>query len=491
MVFLRYNSGVCFGIMVEERSGKHRINKEDLMSESTVKENKMGVMPIPKLLINISLPMMASMLVQALYNIVDSIFVGMISEDALSAVSYAFPIQNLMIALSVGTGVGVNALVSRHLGEKDFKKANKVATNGLVLSLITSVIFSMIVLIFSARFFKFFTDNEQIVRYGTQYAKIVGGICYSLFIQAFLEKMLQSTGRTKLSMITQMVGAVTNIILDPIMIFGMFGLPRMEVAGAAIATVIGQTVAACLAVYMNINKNKELSISIRKYPPSMKVIGNIYGIGLPTIVMMAVSSVMNFGMNKVLGTFSDTAVAVFGAYYKLQSFIFMPVLGLNNGMLPIVAYNYGARRPDRIKEVLALGIKVAAAIMAVGVMLFVFVPAPLLGMFSASEQMLVIGVPALRIISAHFIIAAFCIICVSTFQALGHGMLSLIVSASRQLLVLLPVAFIFGSLFGLNSVWWAFPIAELVSATLCFIFLKKMLREEIEPLYEKNNPHLS
>ncbi|MBE5906320.1 MAG: MATE family efflux transporter [Lachnospiraceae bacterium] len=454
------------------------------MSDQKRKENKMGIMPIPKLLLDVSLPMMASMLVQALYNIVDSIFVGSISEDALSAVSYAFPIQNLMIALSVGTGVGVNALVSRHLGAKDYKQANQVATNGLVLSIITSIIFSIVVFCFNGPFFRFFTNNQTIVKYGMDYARIVGGFCYALFIQAFLEKMLQSTGRTRLSMITQMTGAITNVILDPIMIFGLFGFPRMEVTGAALATVIGQTVAAIVAVFMNVYKNKELHISLRKYPVSLSIIKSIYAIGLPSIIMMAVSSVMNFGMNKVLGKFSDTAVAVFGAYYKLQSFIFMPVIGLNNGMLPIVAYNFGARKPERIKATLKLAVKVAVCIMTVGVLLFLFLPAQLLGLFSASDQMIAIGAPALRIISTHFIVAGYCIICTSSFQALGHGMLSLIVSASRQLLVLLPVAFVFGSLFGLTSVWWSFPIAELASATLCTIFLRKMLREEIEPLYQ-------
>jgi len=458
--------------------------KEKTMSDTIHEENKMGTMPIPKLLLDMSLPMMASMLVQALYNIVDSIFVGSISEDALSAVSYAFPIQNLMIALSIGTGVGVNALVSRHLGAKDYDRANHVATNGLLLSIVTSVLFSILVLCFCGPFFRFFTDNQTIVRYGIDYARIVGGFCYALFIQTFLEKMLQSTGRTRLSMLTQMAGAITNVILDPILIFGLFGLPRMEVAGAALATVIGQTVAAIVAVLMNVYKNKELHISLKKYPFSLSIVKSIYAIGLPSIIMMAVSSVMNFGMNKVLGKFSDTAVAVFGAYYKLQSFIFMPVIGLNNGMLPIVAYNFGARKPDRIKGVIKLAVQVAVCIMAVGVMLFVFLPSKLLGLFSASEQMLAIGVPALRIISVHFIVAGYSIICTSSFQALGHGMLSLIVSVSRQLVVLLPVAFLFGSLFGLTSVWWSFPIAEIASATLCTVFMRKILREEIAPLYE-------
>ncbi|SFQ17006.1 putative efflux protein, MATE family [Lachnospiraceae bacterium XBB1006] len=453
------------------------------MSEHTQTENKMGVMPIPKLLVDMSLPMMASMLVQALYNIVDSIFVGSISEDALSAVSYAFPIQNLMIALSIGTGVGVNALVSRHLGAKNFKLANQIATNGLILSILTSFLMSVSVFCFCGPFFRFFTHNQTIIRYGIDYARIVGGLCYALFIQAFLEKMLQSTGRTRLSMITQMTGAITNVILDPIMIFGLFGFPRMEVAGAALATVIGQTFAAILAIFMNVYKNKELHISLRSYPFSLKIVKNIYAIGLPSIIMMAVSSVMNFGMNKVLGKFSDTAVAVFGAYYKLQSFIFMPVIGLNNGMLPIVAYNFGARKPDRIKGVMKLAVKGAICIMTVGTLLFLIFPAQLLGLFSASPQMLAIGVPALRIISSHFIVAGYSIICTSSFQSMGHGMLSLIVSVSRQLIVLLPVAFLFGLLFDLSSVWWCFPIAEIASAALCTLFMRKMLREEINPLY--------
>ncbi|MCR5452776.1 MAG: MATE family efflux transporter [Lachnospiraceae bacterium] len=452
------------------------------MSKEIIQENKMGFWPIPKLLVNISLPMMASMLVQALYNIVDSIFVAKISEDALSAVSYAFPIQNMMIALSVGTGVGVNALVSRHLGEKDFKQANTVASNGLIISLCSAVLVSVCVFLFCTPFFDFFTDNQTIISYGVDYARIVGGFCYCLFLQVFMEKMLQSTGQTRLSMITQMVGSITNIILDPILIFGLFGLPRMEVKGAALATVIGQTVAAITAVFMNIYKNKELEISPKKYPFSFSVIKNIYSIGLPTIVMMAVGSVMNFGYNKILGTFSDTAVAVFGAYYKLQSFIFLPIMGLNNGMLPIVAYNYGAKKPDRIKATIKLALATAVAIMTIGALLFLFAPATLLSLFNASENMIAIGVPALRIISIHFIIAGFSIVSISTFQALGHGMITLIISAIRQLIVLLPAAYIFGKLFGLSSVWWSFPIAEIASAALCAFFLKKVIREEVNTL---------
>ena len=455
------------------------------MSEK-IKENKMGVMPVNKLLFDISIPMMTSMLVQALYNIVDSIFVGRISEEALSAVSYAFPIQNLMIALSVGTGVGVNALVSRYLGAKDYKRANDVSTNGIIISVVTSIIFAIICLVFSAPFFRFFTDNETIVKYGIDYARIVGGLCFGLFIQALMEKLLQSTGNTKLSMITQMIGAIANIILDPIMIFGLFGFPRLEVAGAALATVTGQTIAAIIAIFMNIHKNKEIKISFKEHPFSWSVVGSIYQIGLPSIVMMAVSSIMNFGMNKILGRFSDTAVAVFGAYYKLQSFIFMPVMGLNNGLLPIIAYNFGAVKPDRIKETFILGFKTALALMAVGVILFWTVPAQLLSLFSASDNMTAIGVNALRIISFHFMIAAFSIVCISTFQALGHGVLALIVSVSRQLVVLLPSAFVLAFFFGLSKVWWCFPLAEVASASLCFIFLKHLIKTEIEPLYTKN-----
>ena len=450
-----------------------------------MKENKMGVMPVTKLLFDVSIPMMTSMLVQALYNIVDSIFVGRISEEALSAVSYAFPIQNLMIALSVGTGVGVNALVSRHLGAKDYKRADDVATNGVFIAIVTSILFAIAVVIFSGPFFRFFTQNQQIVKYGIDYARIVGGLSFGLFMQAMAEKLLQSTGRTRLSMITQMIGAITNIILDPIMIFGLFGFPRMEVAGAALATVVGQTIAAVAAILMNIHKNKEINISFKKNPINLQIIGSIYEIGIPTIIMMAVSSIMNFGMNKILGMFSDTAVAVFGAYYKLQSFIFMPVMGLNNGMLPIIAYNFGAVKPDRIKATFKLGFKVALALMAVGVALFWIVPAQLLSLFSASANMTEIGVNALRIISVHFMIAAFSIVSISTFQALGHGVFALIVSVARQLGVLLPAAFIFSKLFGLAMVWWCFPIAEIAAASLCFIFLRRIIKMEIEPLYQK------
>ena len=412
------------------------------MSEQVV-ENKMGTMPIGKLLVNMSTPMMISMLVQALYNIVDSIFVAMIEEDALTAVSLAFPIQNLMIAFAMGTAVGMNALVSRHLGEKNFDRANRVAVNGIWLALFTAIAFCVGISLTTDRFFHLLTKDAQIIAYGTTYLHIIGWLCFGVFFQVVFEKLLQATGKTFYSMITQIVGAVINVILDPMLIFGIGPFPKMGVAGAAIATIFGQTVGTILAIYFNIHFNKELHLDMRKYRLSGEIVGHIYSIGAPSIVMVAIGSIMNFGLNKILLWVSgSTAAAVFGVYFKLQSFIFMPIFGLNNGMIPIVAYNYGAAKPDRIKRTIFLAGRAAVIIMAVGTALFWVFPEFFLGLFSASENMMAMGVVALRIISVHFMIAGISIICSSALQALGHGFFSMITSIVRQLVVLLPAAFV-------------------------------------------------
>lgn len=455
----------------------------EVQQKTQTKENKMGVMPINRLLITISVPMMISMLVQALYNIVDSMFVAQLSENALTAVSLAFPVQNLMIAVASGTGVGVNALLSRSLGEKNTEYANKIANNGIILAVCSAVVFAVLAGLFSALFFKVQTDNPEIIKYGTDYVRICGMLSVGIFCQIMMERLLQSTGKTVYSMISQTVGAITNIILDPIMIFGLFGFPKMEVAGAALATVIGQMVAALLGLYLNITRNKELKISPVKYRFSLQVVKNIYKIGIPSIIMLSIGSVMTFGMNKILMAFTSTATAVFGVYFKLQSFIFMPIIGLNNGMVPIVAYNYGARKPERIMKVIKLSIMYAVLIMLVGLFGFQFFAELLLGIFNASEAMLKIGVAALRTISLHFTIAGFCIISCSVFQALGNGVLSMTVSICRQLLVLLPSSYILARIGGLSAVWWSFGIAEIVSAVLCAIFLRKIYRKTIKPLY--------
>ncbi len=449
-----------------------------------IRENKMGVMPIQKLLLGMSVPMMISMLVQALYNIVDSMFVARLNENALTAVSLAFPVQNLMIAVGTGTGVGVNALVSRSLGEKNTNYANKAANNGVYLSIFSAVAFALMSLIFGRFFFAVQTDDPQIIAYGAGYVRIIGILSIGMFFQFITERLLQSTGKTIYTMFTQSLGAIINIILDPIMIFGLFGFPRMEVAGAAVATVTGQIIAAALGLWFNRKKNHELHISLRKYKVEGEVVKGIYSVGIPSIIMASIGSVMTFGINKILMAFTSTAAAVFGVYFKLQSFVFMPVFGLNNGMVPIVAYNYGARKPDRIMKTMRLSIIYAVSIMIMGFAVFQIVPESLLAIFDASEEMVEIGVPALRIISFSFLGAGFGIVSSSVFQALGHGMLSLIVSVLRQLIVILPVAWILARVGGLHMVWWAFPIAEIFSAIVCFIFVKRVYRKEIRPLYK-------
>lgn len=453
------------------------------MSEIQQPENKMGTMPISKLLITMSLPMMLSMLVQALYNIVDSMFVAKLSEDALTAVSLAFPIQTLMIAVAAGTGVGINALLSRNLGEKNFEGANTAARNGLFLGIISCVVFAVLGGFGSHFFFALQTDNPVILNYGTQYLTIITILSFGIFMQITFERLLQSTGKTIYNMITQGTGAIINIILDPILIFGLFGFPRLEVAGAAIATVIGQIIAVAMSFYFNLKKNREININMRGFRPHAKTIIVIYEVGIPSIIMQAIGSVMTFGMNKILLMFSSTAAAVFGVYFKLQSFIFMPVFGLNNGMIPIIAYNYGAKNKKRIMETAKLSIFIAVSIMLIGLLVFQTSSGFLLkNLFDASDKMLSIGVPALRIISLSFLFAGYCIIVGSVFQALGNGMYSLIVSAARQLVVILPVAYIFATAFGLHMVWWSIPIAEIVSLTLSTILLKRIYRLKVKPL---------
>lgn len=452
------------------------------MSDSTRKENKMGVMPIPKLLFTMSLPIILSMLVQALYNIVDSMFVARLNENALTAVSLTFPIQNLIIAVASGTGVGINSLLSRNLGEKNYEAADRAASNGLFLGFMSSLAFAVLGGLCSGVFFHIQTTDLQIVRYGTQYMRIITICSIGIFLQVTCERLLQATGKTFYAMITQGTGAIINIILDPILIFGLFGFPRLEVAGAAVATIIGQMIAAAMALLFNITKNKDIHIHLKGFRPNRTVILNIYTVGIPSIIMMSIGSVMTFGMNKILLMFSSTAAAVFGVYFKLQSFIFMPIFGLNNGMIPIIAFNYGARQKKRILHTIWLSICTAVTIMLFGLVLFQCFPDVMLRMFDASDRMLEIGIPALRIISLSFIFAGFCIVSGSVFQALGNGMYSLIVSVERQLCVILPVAYLFARLFGLNQVWWAIPIAELVSVVLSAWFLRRIYLQKVNPL---------
>ncbi len=453
------------------------------MREEIQQENKMGVMPINKLLIAMALPMMASMLVQALYNIVDSAFVARVNENALTAVSMAFPVQSLMISVGVGTGVGVNALLSRNLGEKNFESANLAARNGLFLSLASYLAFALFGLFCSRMFFEVQISDAQVITYGTQYTMTVTGLSFGAFLVIMSERLLQSTGLTVYAMISQLTGAIINVILDPILIFGLLGFPRLEVLGAALATVIGQIVGMVLSLYLNVKKNQEININMRGFRPHLPTIKGIYKVGLPSIIMQAISSVMVFGMNKICMQYlSALAVNVFGIYFKLQSFVFMPVFGLNNGMVPIVAYNYGARNKKRIMETIRLSVLLAVGIMLAGLVIFqVFTP-QLLGIFKASEETLAIGVPALRIVSLSFIFAGYCIILGSVFQALGNGSYSLINSIVRQMVVILPVAYLLARLWKPEALWWSFPIAEISSVILSTLMLHWIYKEKIAPL---------
>ncbi len=446
------------------------------------KENKMGTMPIPRLLVSMSLPMIISMLVQALYNVVDSIFVSQINENALTAVSLAFPIQNLMIAVASGTGVGVNALLSRSLGEKNYEQANRAANNSVLLTLCSYAVFALVGIFGSRLFFASQTTDSQIQEYGFQYMSIICTLSFGVFAQVNMERLLQSTGLTFYNMITQGTGAIINIIFDPILIFGYFGFPKMGVAGAAAATVFGQIVAMLLGIYFNFKKNTEIKLSLKRmrfHGPTVKM---IYIVGIPSILMMSIGSIMTFGMNKILLMFSSTAAAVFGVYFKLQSFFFMPIFGMNNAIVPVIAFNYGARNRKRIMDSMRLGCIAAFVMMMLGLIAFNVIPDVLLRFFNASEDMLYIGCKALRTISLSYIFAGFCIVIGSVFQALGNGVYSLIVSVCRQLLVLLPSAWILAQTAGLDAVWWSFPIAELASIAMSVILFRRIYRQKIQPL---------
>ena len=437
-------------------------------------ENKMGTMPVNKLLISMSLPMIISMLVQAMYNVVDSVFVAQISENALTAVSLAFPLQNLMIAFAGGTAVGVNALLSRSLGEKNQDHVNHTATNSVFIFLMTALIFMVGGLTLSHFFFTVQTSNAEIVTAGTQYSMIVVGCSIGLFSQFLFERLLQATGRTIHTMITQGLGAIINIILDPIFIFGLFGMPKMGVAGAAIATVTGQIIACLLAIILNLKYNHDIQFQWKSFKPNIQIIKQIYSVGIPSIIMQSIGSVMTFGMNTILIGFSTTATAVFGVYFKLQSFVFMPVFGLNNGMIPIIAYNLGARQSKRMFDTIKLAMIYATGMMLIGVILFESIPQILLGFFNASKAMIQIGTPALRIIAIHFLFAGYSIVCSALFQAVGKGTYSLLTSLIRQLFVLLPCAYLLSLTGNIHLIWLCFPIAEIVSATTSTILFKKM-----------------
>jgi len=449
------------------------------VQNGVAQENKMGVMSVNKLLISMSLPMMISMLVQALYNIVDSIFVSQINEYALRAVSLAFPVQSLMIAVAVGTAVGVNAFLSRTLGEKNFEKANIIAVNGVFLALAGAILFAVVGILISRPFFVSQTDIVEVQEYGVTYITLCCVLSIGIFMQTIFERLLQATGKTFYTMITQGTGAIVNLILDPIMIFGLFGMPKMGVAGAALATVTGQVIAALMALFFNIKYNKEIKLSFKGFRPDWNLIGQIYKVGAPSIVVQSVGSVMTYGMNLILESFG-VAQTVFGVYFKLQSFVFMPVFGLNNGMVPIIAYNYGAGKRERVVQTIRSSVFFGVGIMLVGLLVMELFPAQLIGFFNATDELLAIGVPALRTICLSFVFAGFCIVAGSTFQALGNGVYSMIVSVTRQLCVLLPVAKLLSLSGNVNLIWWAFPFAELFSVGLSAFFLVRIYRKVIK-----------
>ncbi|MCC8067032.1 MAG: MATE family efflux transporter [Clostridiales bacterium] len=460
-------------------------NKETNNGPISTSENKMGTMPVNRLLITMALPMMISMLVQALYNVVDSIFVSRICEDALTAVSMAFPMQNLLIGLATGLAVGMNALLSKNLGEKKYEAANSMAMHGIFLAICSYLLFLILGLTISRVFFVVQGASEKIAQYGHDYLSIVMCLSFGCYLEIIFERQLQSTGKTIYTMFTQGLGAIINIIMDPVLIFGIGIFPEMGIKGAAAATVLGQIVAAILAIILNAKFNDEITLDFRKFRPKMKSIGNILFIGIPSVVMVAIGSVMTFCVNKILVMFSSTAVAVFGVYYKLQSFAFMPVFGMNNGMVPIIAYNYGARKPDRIMKTVKLAMVYATCIMVLAFIIAQTIPGTLLGLFSASEEMLAIGIPALRRITISFLAAGVCVISGSFFQAMGNSIYSMIVSIMRQLICLVPLAYLFAQTGDVSMVWFAWPIAEVVSLSCGLFFLNRVNKRVIRPMREE------
>ncbi len=445
------------------------------MTEERIQENKMGYMPENKLLLSMAIPMMISMMVQALYNVVDSIFVARLSEDALTAVSVGFPLQNIMISVSVGFGVGINALISRALGQKNLKRANDVALQGLLIELISCAAMVLVGWLGVEAFMRSQTNIEEIVHYGVTYLRICMMLSLGIFISITYERYLQSTGRTVYSMMVQLVGAVTNIILDPIMIFGLLGCPKFGIAGAAYATVIGQWASALFGIWLNRRKNPEIHLNLKKVRFDWGLQKEIAVISVPSIIMACIGSITTYIMDILLFRFTPTAVAVYGAYFKLQSFIFMPVFGLNNGMVPIVAFNYGAQKPERIHKTFRFAMCYAVGIMLLGFAAFQLIPDVLLGWFDASETMLEIGVPALHRISLSFLFAGICIISSSTCQALGYSIYGMLISIARQIVVLIPSAYLLAGTGVLANIWYAFPIAEIMSLAMSLLLLRRAL----------------
>jgi len=453
------------------------------VSTLAVKENKMGLMPVGKLLANMALPMIISMLVQALYNVVDSIYVSQISESAVTALSLAFPVQNMQIGFAVGVGVGVNSLLSKSLGERNQEAVNRTAGNGVILMLICTAIFMLFGFFGVRSYYEIQSTVKETVEGGIAYTSICCIFVMGSFLQILFERLLQATGRTVHSMIAQGVGAITNILLDPVFIFGWFGLPAMGVAGAAVATVIGQWLGALTGLYFNLKKNPEVQLGFRYLRLDKRIVGQILTVGIPSIIMNSVGSVMNFSMNQILQGFTETATGVFGIYFKLQSFFFMPLFGLNGATISIIAYNYGARKPERIIKTQKLALASALGLMLAGFAAFQLVPDLLLGMFNPSDAFLEIGRACLRTISWSFPLAAVCISVGACFQALGNGIYMTIISLARQMFVLLPVAYLMSLSGNVNLVWLAYPIAEIVSSSMTLFFFLRIYRQKIKPLF--------
>ena len=467
------------------------------MSEVNVKEkeNKMGIMPVNRLLVSMSLPMILSMLVQAFYNVVDSIFVARIQDAsgsvgtagtaALSALGMAFPFQTILIAVGAGTGVGVNAMLSKALGEKDKETVKKAATNGVFLYLCSYLVFFLVGLFLAPMLIASQKGEGLTLEYGTVYLRIVCMGSLGIYMQFIFERLLQSTGKTLYTMFSQMTGAVINIILDPILIFGLLGFPELKVAGAAIATIIGQFCAGILAFILNKKYNEEVELDFKGFKPDGATIKRIYAVGLPSMIMQSIGSVMTYCMNRILNGLEPASVAVFTVYFKLQSLFFMPLFGMNNGIIPILAFNYGARKRKRMMQAIKYGMLYAFGFMAIGFVLFECMPEVLLKIFDTGDASLItLGVPALRIIAIHYLLAWFCIIAGTTFQALGNGVYSMIVSIARQLVVLIPAAYILSLIGGLDLIWWCFPIAELMSLVVSTFFLVRIYKKIIAPIPE-------
>lgn len=449
-------------------------------------ENKMGVMPINRLLLTMSGPMMVSMLIQALYNVVDSMFVSYISESALTAVSLAYPVQNLMIAVATGTGVGINALLSRNLGEKNFAIANRTASNAFFLGIVSSLVFTILGIFCSRAFFSLQVTDPEIISLGYDYLSLIMILSIGCFGQVLLSRLLQSTGKTMYSMVIQVAGAVLNIILDPLFIFGLGPFPVMGVRGAALATVISQLVGTAMGLYYNLAKNKEITITLSGMRPSAPIIQRIYGVGVPSILLQTVASVLIFGLNQILVAFTETATAVYGVFFKLQGFAFLPIIGMNNGIVPIIAYNYGARKPDRIMQTIRLAMTYALCIMVVAVFVFQIFPDKLLSIFQASDEMLSIGIPALRTLSWSFLFGGVTIVVSSVFQALGRGIQSMLISIFRQLIIVLPLAYLLSRTGNLNLVWWSFPVSDVLALIFAGFLLMRTYRQVIQPLSDED-----